>query len=117
MTEPRWTPIAVLAAVALLFSLPLLTGSNYFIGVAISGLIFLTSAAALNLVYGYAGLLSFAQLGFWGVGGYCSALAVMDLKRSFWEGVLLAGVVNAVLATAIGVAITRTTVTLSWSSP
>jgi ABC-type branched-subunit amino acid transport system permease subunit len=109
MTEPRWTPIAVLAAVALLFSLPLLTGSNYFIGVAISGLIFLTAAAALNLVYGYAGLLSFAQLGFWGVGGYCSALAVMDLKRSFWEGVLLAGVVNAVLATAIGIAITRTT--------
>jgi ABC-type branched-subunit amino acid transport system permease subunit len=109
MTEPRWTLPAVLATVALLFALPPLTGSNYFIGIAISGLIFLTAAASLNLVYGFAGLLSFAQLGFWGVGGYCSAITVMDLGRSFWEGVLLAGVVNTVLATAIGVALIRTT--------
>jgi ABC-type branched-subunit amino acid transport system permease subunit len=109
MTQPRWTLTAVVAAVILLFCLPLLTGSNYFIGIAISGVIFLTVAAALNLVYGYAGLLSFAQLGFWGVGGYCSALAVMDYGRSFWEGVLFAGVVNLALAIVIGVPIIRTT--------
>jgi ABC-type branched-subunit amino acid transport system permease subunit len=109
MTQPRWTLAAVVAAVILLFCLPLLTGSNYFIGIAISGVIFLTVAAALNLVYGYAGLLSFAQLGFWGVGGYCSALAVMDYGRSFWEGVLFAGVVNLALAIVIGVPIIRTT--------
>jgi ABC-type branched-subunit amino acid transport system permease subunit len=109
MTEPRWTPAAVVAAVILLFCLPLLTGSNYYIGIAISGLIFLTAAASLNLVYGYAGLLSFAQLGFWGVGGYCSAIAVMDFGWSFWSGVLFAGIVNLVLGTVIGVVITRTT--------
>jgi ABC-type branched-subunit amino acid transport system permease subunit len=109
MTEPGWTPAAVVAAVILLFCLPLLTGSNYYIGIAISGLIFLTAAASLNLVYGYAGLLSFAQLGFWGVGGYCSAIAVMDFGWSFWSGVLFAGIVNLVLGTVIGVVITRTT--------
>jgi ABC-type branched-subunit amino acid transport system permease subunit len=109
MTEPRWTLAAVLAAVIVLFCLPLLTASNYYIGIAISGLIFLTAAAALNLVYGYAGLLSFAQLGFWGVGGYCSAIAVMDFRWSFWTGVLFAGAVNLALAIVIGIAITRTT--------
>lgn len=109
MTQPRWTPFAVAAAVIALFCLPLLTSSNYFIGIAISGLIFLAAAASLNLVYGYAGLLSFAQLGFWGVGGYCSAIAVMDFGRSFWEGVLFAGLVNLVLGTVIGIVITRTT--------
>jgi ABC-type branched-subunit amino acid transport system permease subunit len=109
MTEPGWTPAAVVAAVILLFCLPLLTGSNYYIGIAISGLIFLTAAASLNLVYGYAGLLSFAQLGFWGVGGYCSAIAVMDFGWSFWSGVLFAGIVNLVLGTVIGLVITRTT--------
>jgi ABC-type branched-subunit amino acid transport system permease subunit len=109
MTQPPWTPAAVLAAIICLLCLPLLTDSNYFIGIAISGLIFLTAAAALNLVYGYAGLLSFAQLGFWGVGGYCSALAVMDFGWSFWAGVLFAGVVNLLLAVAIGVPIIRTT--------
>ncbi|MEH2483267.1 ABC-type branched-subunit amino acid transport system permease subunit [Nitrobacteraceae bacterium AZCC 2146] len=109
MNQPRWTLAAVLAAVILLLCLPLMTGSNYFVGIAISGLIFLTAAASLNLVYGYAGLLSFAQLGFWGVGGYCSAIAVMDFGWSFWSGILFAGAVNLVLGTVIGIVITRTT--------
>jgi branched-chain amino acid transport system permease protein len=100
---------AIIAAIALLLCLPLLTGSNYFIGIAISGLIFLTAAAALNLVYGYAGLLSFAQLGFWGVGGYCSSLAVMDFGWSFWTGFVIAGAVTFLLAILIGVPIIRTT--------
>jgi ABC-type branched-subunit amino acid transport system permease subunit len=99
----------VVALVVVLALIPQLTQSNYIIGIAISGLIFLTAAASLNLVYGYAGLLSFAQLGFWGVGGYCSALSVMDYGRSFWAGVVIAGVVNLMLSTAIGLAIIRTT--------
>jgi ABC-type branched-subunit amino acid transport system permease subunit len=100
---------AIITAIVLLLCLPLLTGSNYLIGIAISGLIFLTAAAALNLVYGYAGLLSFAQLGFWGVGGYCSSLAVMDFGWSFWTGFVCAGAVNFLLAIVIGVPIIRTT--------
>jgi ABC-type branched-subunit amino acid transport system permease subunit len=109
MIEPPWTLGAIAATIVLLFCLPLLTGSNYFIGIAISGLIFLTAAAALNLIYGYAGLLSFAQLGFWGVGGYSAAIAVMDFRWSFWTGVLFAGIVNLALAVVIGASIIRTT--------
>jgi ABC-type branched-subunit amino acid transport system permease subunit len=99
--------IAVLMAIILLALLPILTHSNYVLGVAVSGLLFLAAAAAFNLVYGYAGLLSFAQLGFWGVGAYCSAITVMDLGGSFWAGVLLAGVVNGLLSLAIGAVILR----------
>jgi ABC-type branched-subunit amino acid transport system permease subunit len=109
MTRSQSTLAAVVAAVVVLALLPQLTHSNYIIGIAISGLIFLTAAAALNLVYGYAGLLSFAQLGFWGVGGYCSALSVMDYGRSFWAGVVIAGLVNLLLSAVIGLAIIRTT--------
>ncbi len=109
MTEPRWTPLSVLAAVAVLAALPFLTGSNYIIGIAISGLIFLVAAASLNLVYGYAGQLSFAQLGFWGIGGYAAAVAVIDIKQSFWTGVVFAGIVNLLLSIVIGIVITRTT--------
>jgi ABC-type branched-subunit amino acid transport system permease subunit len=109
MTRSQKTLAAVVASVIVLALIPQLTQSNYIIGIAISGLIFLTAAASLNLVYGYAGLLSFAQLGFWGVGGYCSALSVMDYGRSFWAGVVIAGVVNLMLSTAIGLAIIRTT--------
>ena len=109
MTQPRLAFPAVLAAIVVLACLPAMTGSTYYIGIAVSGLIFLTAAAALNLVYGYAGLLSFAQLGFWGVGGYAAAIAVMDFHWSFWAGVLFAGILNLVLGTVIGVVITRTT--------
>jgi ABC-type branched-subunit amino acid transport system permease subunit len=102
------TLLAVLVAVAVLAALPALTQSNYFIGIAISGLIFTVAAAALNLVYGYTGLLSFAQLGFWGIGGYCSALTVMSFGGNFWQGLLLAAALNGALALAIGYPALRT---------
>jgi ABC-type branched-subunit amino acid transport system permease subunit len=109
MTRSRWLLPSVIVAILLLAALPALTSSNYVIGIAISGLIFLTAAASLNLVYGYAGQLSFAQLGFWGVGGYAAAIAVMDYGQSFWAGVLWAALINLVLGLVIGVVITRTT--------
>jgi ABC-type branched-subunit amino acid transport system permease subunit len=97
--------ILALTALALL---PHITSSNYFLGVAVSGLLMTVAAAALNLVYGFAGLLSFAQLGFWGVGAYCSAIIVMDAGGSFWAGVLVAAAVNGVLGLGFGYPILRT---------
>ena len=86
---------ALLAALALA-ALPLLTSSNYILGVGLSALIFTVAAAALNLIYGFTGLLSFAQLGFWGIGGYASALTVMSFGGNFWWGIVWAALVNAV---------------------
>jgi len=99
---------ALLVAIAAFAVFPLLTGSNYFIGVTISGLIYTIAAAALNLVYGYAGLLSFAQLGFWGIGGYAAALTVMRFGGNFWEGLVFAGLVPAAVAILIGLPTLRT---------
>lgn len=99
---------AIAAAIAALAVFPLLTGSNYLIGIIVSGLLYTVAAAALNLVYGYAGLLSFAQLGFWGIGGYGAALTVMSFGGTFWEGLLVAGVIPAALAVAIGLPTLRT---------
>lgn len=96
------------AALLGLALLPPALGSNYLTGVALSGITFTVAAAALNLVYGYAGLLSFAQLGFWGIGGYCSALTVTRLDGSFWEGLVVAALVNALAAAAIGLPTLRT---------
>jgi ABC-type branched-subunit amino acid transport system permease subunit len=76
--------------------------------VALSALIFTVAAAALNLVYGFTGLLSFAQLGFWGIGGYATALTVMTFGGTFWMGVVYAGLLNAAVALVIGFPILRT---------
>jgi ABC-type branched-subunit amino acid transport system permease subunit len=99
--------IALLAALAF-GALPLLTSSNYIVGVAISALLFTVAAAALNLVYGFTGLLSFAQLGFWGIGGYAAALTVVTFGGTFWMGLVYAAVLNGVLALIIGYPILRT---------
>jgi ABC-type branched-subunit amino acid transport system permease subunit len=99
--------IALIAALAF-GALPLVTGSNYIVGVGISALMFTVAAAALNLVYGFTGLLSFAQLGFWGIGGYAASLTVVTFGGSFWMGLVYAAVLNGVLALIIGYPILRT---------
>jgi len=101
--------LAIVLLAALLFgALPLLTSSNYIVGVGLSALIFTVAAAALNLVYGFTGLLSFAQLGFWGIGGYVTALTVTAFGGSFWMGVLYAAAINAVVAMVVGYPTLRT---------
>jgi ABC-type branched-subunit amino acid transport system permease subunit len=100
--------LSAISATLLLGALPFFTSSNYVIGVAISACIFTTAAAALNLVYGYTGLLSFAQLGFWGIGGYATALTVMTFGGSFWLGLVWAALIDTAIALAIGYPAVRT---------
>jgi len=89
-------------------ALPFFTTSHYVIGIGVSACIFTVAAAALNLVYGFAGLLSFAQLGFWGIGGYAAALVVTAFGGNFWQGLACAGALNALLALGIGYPALRT---------
>ena len=100
--------LAVILAAILAGVLPWITSSNYIIGIALSACIFTVAAAALNLVYGYTGMLSFAQLAFWGIGGYATALTVMTFGGNFWAGLLWAGLINSVLALLIGYPALRT---------
>jgi len=100
--------LGALSAALLLGALPYLTSSNYIIGIAVSTCVFTAAAASLNLVYGFTGLLSFAQLGFWGIGGYATALTVMTFGGSFWQGLGWAALINTAVAVGIGYPALRT---------
>jgi ABC-type branched-subunit amino acid transport system permease subunit len=100
--------LGVIAAALLLGALPYFTSSNYVIGIAISACVFTAAAASLNLVYGFTGLLSFAQLGFWGIGGYATALTVMTFAGSFWWGLTWAALIDTAVAIGIGYPALRT---------
>jgi ABC-type branched-subunit amino acid transport system permease subunit len=100
--------IASIVAALAFAALPLFTSSNYIVGVGISALIFTVAAAALNLIYGFTGLLSLAQLAFWGIGGYVSALTVVTFGGTFWWGVLCAALINGAVALAVGYPTLRT---------
>ena len=89
-------------AAAAILTLPFWAPGDYFLKVAILALTFAVLSTSLNLVFGFAGLLSFAQVGFWGMGAYASALCAVDLSLSPWLSIAAGGLASATAAVVIG---------------
>ena len=95
----RGTVWLVSGLVFLLFLLPLGVG-RYPLYLAIQILILSVFSLGFNLLFGYTGLLSFGQAGFFGVGAYACAkilLAVPNLFLGLLGGVVIAGATALVL--------------------
>ena len=93
---------ALLAALVLLFSVPQWTANEYVLALGVSFGLFSVLSGGLNLVYGYTGLLSFAQVAFFGIGGYAAALLVTERGWSLWSGAAAGGGLAALAGLAIG---------------
>jgi branched-chain amino acid transport system permease protein len=98
----RELSLAVTAGLIALFALPLVIDNDYIMALGISFAAMSVLAGGLNLIYGYTGLLSFAQVGFFGIGGYTATLLVVDRGWSLWAGVAVGGVLCIVVALLIG---------------
>lgn len=94
--------LAVIAGLVALFVLPLVTDNDYIMALGTSFAAMSVLAGGLNLIYGYTGLLSFAQVGFFGIGGYAATLLVVDRGWSLWSGVAVGGVLCIAVALLIG---------------
>lgn len=94
--------LAFAAGVVALFAIPKLTGNEYVLALGISFAALSVLSGGLNLVYGYTGLLSFAQVGFFGIGSYTAALLVTDQGWTLWAGVAAGGVLATVVGLIIG---------------
>ena len=101
----RW--LALAAAIAALYALPLLGLSEYRMGIAVDACAYAVLAQGLNLVYGYAGLMSLAQVTFWGLGGYTAALLTMDQHWNPWATLPVAGLVAMVAGLGVAYASLR----------
>jgi branched-chain amino acid transport system permease protein len=100
---------AVATALAVLASLPLWNVSPYLFELGITAAVFTVLSTGLNLVYGYTGLLSFAQVAFFGIGGYAAALLAVNEGWPVFAGALAGGG----LATLLGLLIGYTSLRLS----
>ena len=80
---------------------------DYFLHILIVIGIYLILVASLNLVWGYAGLLSFAHAAFAGIGAYGTALVLMRLGVNFFASLLLACVLAALLGALLAAATVR----------
>ena len=102
MTREWLGALGALLGLAVLFAIPRLTGNEYLLALGISFATFSVLSGGLNLVYGYTGLLSFAQVGFFGIGGYTAALLVTERSWSLWAGAAAGGVLAALVGLVIG---------------
>lgn len=85
-----------------LFLLPLVVSSPFAQHVLI--LTFMTGmcGVAWNVIGGYAGMFSFGQVAFFGIGAYASSFLLLTFNVSPWIGLLVGGVISSMLAAAIG---------------
>ena len=94
--------LLVVLGVGALFAIPRATGNEYVLALGVSFATFAVLAGGLNLVYGYTGLLSFAQVGFFGIGGYTAALLVTERGWSLWAGAAAGGALAALVGLVVG---------------
>jgi branched-chain amino acid transport system permease protein len=65
-------------------------------------LMFVSLASAWNLIGGYTGYACFGQVGFFGLGGYSTALLMYHLHWSFWLAMPLSAVIAGLFAVLVG---------------
>lgn len=95
--------LALLLALAPFITNNLLTLTNLYI----AG----TAAIGWNIIGGFTGYAAFGQAAFFGLGGYASAVMVSRSVGTYglpnWVGVLVGGVVPAIIAVLIGMVVLR----------
>jgi branched-chain amino acid transport system permease protein len=91
--------LALAALAAGVLAIPRLAG-DYYATLMLSFFAYATILLGLNLLFGYAGLLSFGHALFIGLGAYTAAVLTGQLGVPHMEAILLAAVVGAVLVAA-----------------
>lgn len=86
---------------ALLILLPLLI-SPFGQHVMIITFIFAMCGVAWNIMGGYAGMFSFGQAAFFGIGAYTSTFLLLTFHVSPWIGLVAGGIISSLVAAAIG---------------
>lgn len=101
----RGKPIAVppwaVAAVVVLAALVPFTGSDYLMQTGTNALLYGLLALSLTLVAGTVGMVSLGHAGLLAIGAYASSLLALDLGLPVLLTILLAGLITAVIGTAL----------------
>ena len=89
-------------ALLLLLLFPLVITQTYLIHVMILVFMFGMLGVAWNIMGGYAGMFSFGQAAFFGIGAYTSSFLLVTFHVNPWIGLIAGGLVAALMAAAIG---------------
>jgi branched-chain amino acid transport system permease protein len=89
-------------ALALVIILPLVINSPFGQHVMILTSMFAMCGVAWNIMGGYAGMFSFGQVAFFGIGAYTSSFLLMTFNVSPWIGLVAGGIISSLAAASIG---------------
>ena len=89
------------AVLAFFIVLPLVS-SPFGQHVMILTFLFAMCGVAWNVMGGYAGMFSFGQASFFGIGAYTSSFLLLTFSVSPWIGLAAGGIISSLLAAAIG---------------
>lgn len=93
----------LIIAVLLLALIPFLISHKLlYVHIIILIMLFASLGQALNIVAGYAGQLSLGHSAFFGLGAYTSTLLFVNYNISPWFGMIMGGIVAAIVSIGIG---------------
>ncbi len=96
------TSIAVASLLAVGALLPQVVRNEYYLQVLTLGYVWAIATYGLNIILGFAGQLSLAHAGFFGIGAYTTALLSTSQGLSFWVGLPASVGVSAAAGYGIG---------------
>ena len=89
-------------ALILLILFPIVVTNTFYQHVMILFFMFAVMGVAWNIMGGYAGMFSFGQVAFFGIGAYTSSFLLTAYHVNPWIGLVIGGLVAALVAVAIG---------------
>ncbi len=107
MTEPSKTvkglrvQVLLASVAAFMFLLPLLIPEGW-LSLVNEMIILAVAACGLNLMLGYAGMVSFGPAGFYAVGAYGTALLLYYTKTPFWAAFIAGPIAAALISVVVG---------------
>jgi branched-chain amino acid transport system permease protein len=94
----RFRYIGYFGMIVVLYLIPVVVRIDYVINLLVFFLIWSMVAVSFNLLFGYTGLLSIAQGGFFGIGAYAYALLVMKAGWPTWPAWVASGLCSSVVS-------------------
>jgi branched-chain amino acid transport system permease protein len=96
-----WLIYPALAVAAL--GLPHVLTNSYYLGIVNIIILYTILCMGLNLILGYAGLLSLGHAAFYGIGGYTTAILMTRLGFSFLPSLMLSGALALIFGILLGI--------------
>lgn len=95
-------PILIAVALVVLAAAPWIVSDPFYVHLMIMVLMWTVLGASWNILGGFAGQVSFGHSAFLGAGAYATMILYLSLGISPWYGIVIGGLVAAIIALPIG---------------